>query len=446
MEKIKLKVFFPIFLFFGLFGFAEISHSASHYVRQGATGNGSDWTNAYSNLPDSLTRGDTYYISDGSYGGYTFDDANSGTSVITVKKAIAADHGTDTGWNSGYGDGQAVFSDMQFATGYYVIDGQRRNENDWQDVSGYGFRNTGGIYSSALNPGPACADNLTVRYMDMGGSAIGNVYSEGNPDSGIYMGGFGEYCNNWTISRCHIHNVGIAIQGAGQDGMVVESNFIGPSWSKEAIRGQSRFSNSTIRHNVMWNACQMDPIEGSSSGCTAEIALWAGDTSGYFSGNQIYGNIIQKTTDESNSGGAIIVGGDGSNWSGVPASNTLVYNNTIVGLKEWRSDILINGGTGNVVRNNLWADISGDSRYWYVGANTTSNNVIMDTSIFVDYPTDLRLSGATESGFGLSAPYNTDMLNVTRGADGTWDIGAYEYVSGASDTTSPSPPAGVTVR
>ena len=443
----KTKTILIASLLFGLFVYAKDTQAANHYVRQGASGNGSDWTNAYGNLPDDLTRGDTYYMADGSYGWYYFDDALSSSTYITIKKATAVNHGTDTGWQASYGDGQAVFSDMQFVTGYYIIDGQSRNENNWQDVAAYGFRNAGGIYSSALNPGPTCANNLTVRYMDMGGSAIGNIYSESNPDSGVYMGGFGEFCDNWTISHCHIHNVGIAIQGAGQDGMLVEYNFIGPSWSKEAIRGQNRFSNSTIRHNVMWNACQMDPIEGYSSGCTGEIAIWAGDEAGYFSGNQIYGNVIQKTTDEENSGGAIIVGGDGGvGWDGVPASNTLVYNNTIVGLKTWRSDILINGGTGNVVRNNLWADISPDPRYWYVGANISSNNTIMNTNIFVDYPNNLRLSGATGNGYSLSSPYNVDVFGTTRGADGNWDIGAYEYVSGGGDVLSPTAPAGLSVR
>src|SRR3989339_75388 len=97
-----------------------------HYIRQGATGsnNGSDWTNAWIALPATLQRGHTYYIADGTYGSYTFDDAVSGTLYITVKKAVAGDHGTNTGWQTGHGDGQAEFSGFSFSSGYYVIDGQ----------------------------------------------------------------------------------------------------------------------------------------------------------------------------------------------------------------------------------------------------------------------------------------------------------------------------------
>jgi hypothetical protein len=39
----------------------------------------SDWTNAYPSLPATLTRGDTYYIATGNYGGYGFNTAQSGT-------------------------------------------------------------------------------------------------------------------------------------------------------------------------------------------------------------------------------------------------------------------------------------------------------------------------------------------------------------------------------
>ena len=44
--------------------------AANHYVRAGATGSadGTDWTNAFTDLPATLTRGDTYFVADGTYG------------------------------------------------------------------------------------------------------------------------------------------------------------------------------------------------------------------------------------------------------------------------------------------------------------------------------------------------------------------------------------------
>src|SRR5438445_6253385 len=93
------------------------SWAANHYVRIGAGGanNGSDWTNAFTSIPSGtrMVRGDTYYLAAGSYGAYTFNTAESGTSGITIKAATIADHGTSTGWSNTYsvnGAGQqAVF-------------------------------------------------------------------------------------------------------------------------------------------------------------------------------------------------------------------------------------------------------------------------------------------------------------------------------------------------
>src|SRR3989344_8081335 len=103
---------------------AQVGGGATHYVRAGASGNGSDWANAYCSLPSSLVRGDTYYIADGTYSGYSFNTPASGTQYITIKKAIESDHGTNAGWQSGYGDGQALFNSMwQISTGYLIVDG-----------------------------------------------------------------------------------------------------------------------------------------------------------------------------------------------------------------------------------------------------------------------------------------------------------------------------------
>ena len=71
-------------------------------------------TGAYKALPATLVRGDTYYIADGSYPSYTVDDAVSGTIVITIKKATTSAHGTENGWDSSYGDGQAVFTSSEW--------------------------------------------------------------------------------------------------------------------------------------------------------------------------------------------------------------------------------------------------------------------------------------------------------------------------------------------
>ena len=116
---------------------------ANHYIRASATGSatGADWNNAYTDIPATLTRGDTYYISSGSYATYEFNDTDDGQ-FITLKKATSGDHGTDTGWNDTFGSGSAVFDyRFRFTRGHYIIDGVTGGgAGQWDNYGLYGFR------------------------------------------------------------------------------------------------------------------------------------------------------------------------------------------------------------------------------------------------------------------------------------------------------------------
>ena len=102
--------------------------AACHVVTPAGSGSkgGSDWNNALAGLPAQLTRGDSYYLADGSYGSYRLATPASGATLITIKKAIASDNCTNTGWNGpSMGSNQAVFTQITYSGGgYYVINGQ----------------------------------------------------------------------------------------------------------------------------------------------------------------------------------------------------------------------------------------------------------------------------------------------------------------------------------
>lgn len=420
----------------------ETAEAANHYVRQGASGSGSDWTNAYATLPASLTRGDTYYVADGSYSSYTFDDDASGTSVITIKKATASDHGTDTGWTSTYGDGQAAFGEFQFTRPYYAIDGATRNESNWKDSAAYGIKTTG-VRSSRLDgghsPSGECSgDNLSFRYMHVGTNTTS--YSTFSGGRSFYIGGFGGgsmACQNWTISKVLIQNTE-EIQCAGGDGITVEDSYIYTVWAKEAMRGQIYCSNVVFRRNTLENACLTKP--GTTDRCTAELAAWDGTSMDHW---EVYGNTIWRYgSDIENSNGVILIGDNG--WGGnigPVTNNSVAYNNTIAGIIVAASDnyVQLNGGSGNVARNNL--GYNSDTTVGF-GANTVSNNMYATSNPFVNYSSgNFRLTAPTASGYTLSSPYNTDPDGNVRGADGVWDIGAYEYGGTSTpDTTPPTSP------
>jgi hypothetical protein len=108
-----------------LFLAAAAAGAAVHCVRAGAAGDGSgsDWTNAYTQLPADLVRGDIYYVAAGTYPGYGFNDPEDGTKMISVLKAVAADHGPDAGWQPDFGRGVAVWASLSYSRSYYLFDG-----------------------------------------------------------------------------------------------------------------------------------------------------------------------------------------------------------------------------------------------------------------------------------------------------------------------------------
>jgi len=73
----------------------------------------------------TLVRGNTYYLAGDatSYGSKNYP-STTGSSLITVKKATASDHVTETGWSASYGTTPATFSGGDVAMSYLTIDGQ----------------------------------------------------------------------------------------------------------------------------------------------------------------------------------------------------------------------------------------------------------------------------------------------------------------------------------
>ena len=176
--------------------------AADHYIRDGVSGDGSSWSSAWDSLPSTLTRGDTYYIADGTYPGYSFDDPESGSTLITIKKATASDHGTRTGWQSSYGDGKAVFTGgLNFKKGFYVVDGQTGGgPGSW--TSGYGFEHHSSSKGSDIYI-DYDVSNITIKHFKLEGD--GSKY----PSSDIFF--IRRTATNILISYVYAYNAGRCI-------------------------------------------------------------------------------------------------------------------------------------------------------------------------------------------------------------------------------------------
>lgn len=409
-------------------------YSADHYVLPAATGsgNGSDWNNAYGGLPSTLTRGDTYWVGGGTYSRYVFDDAEVGTNIITIYKATASNHGTNTGWNNAYGEASWNVSDVQtlfeFRRGYYVIDGQTGTKDD---TSAYGIK----LYNSnntqphlggncmAVLWGQPIINNLTFRHIDVKGAGTGIDLA---PDSGltrlIY---FADTVNSVRFQNCSFRNAGkqwINLACAGRDCLIEDCYFYknGSNSADEHSNGLNLYGlyidmNFIVRNNVFKDMVAV--------GATNYIQLGHYSIN-YPSGNYyVYGNVFIET--DPSSGTAYPVGGIGDPL----ISNSIIANNTFVNL-NFLSFMVFNNTDNVIAINNLI--------YNCTGAKSTtgcidSNNFVSELAdIFIDTVNeDFRLKVSQPGGTILSGTYGieNDPYGNVRGLDNVWDYGAFEFVS-----------------
>lgn len=420
-------------------GTATAAQAATVYVRPGATGrnDGTDWTNALTVLP-APTRGNTYYLADGSYGDAIFNTPNSGTTPIVIKKATVADHGTDSGWSDAYGDGQAVFGSWNIYTDSWVFDGQQRN-TDWDrgGLDRYGIH-TGNTRLD--NGGGTGADQLTFRMIDFHGGGR----DTGAGDDVIY-GLTGN--SNVTFSDCALHDSDrtIFLMRGNWRNLLIERCYIARNTSTPANHGEmmslTDATDMVIRNNVIAD------IEGTGVVC--------GLNDGNATGVQIYGNVVYHSQDyaadtgrkpEHNVGIAafVYVAHDSSNNN--TGNNFAVHNNTFFNIVGLWSGVHIEAGSGNEAFNNLWyncprgghANTTLDYNWYYGDAPTdeSGTHTIKCTAncnhfVATSDPPSLRLTTHLESGVDLGATYAIDMDGHHRN---TWDRGAYEYVDPSSST------------
>jgi hypothetical protein len=108
--------------------------------------------------------------------------------------------------------------------------------------------------------------------------------------------------------------------------------------------------------------------------------------------------------------------------------------------------------SGNIAYNNLFYNSASPdfSRFPTHDYNTfinsggahseTNGTTATSGDPFVDFANlNFALKAATTVGKALPAPYTFDPIGAMRGADGVWDRGAFEFVSGAPP---PPPPSG----
>lgn len=407
--------------------------AAEKYYRQGASGSGTgnNWTDAYTSWATAygaVNRGDTLWVADTStsIGSVTLNKAASGSTYLTIRKATAAAHGTETGWNSTYGDGQAVFGDVEIITPYHIFDGATRTETTRMEApAGYGFRVIA-LAADSLSGGQN-ASYSQISYVDAGGTW--SESSSPNCSEARFSARFVYNHVGMTFTRCVFHNSGendgALVTMHGSADLTFDHCDFYMGWGKSTIGAPNvGFTRLTVKYCRFWNASRLDTCPAAHGpGISCEIGAYSLPSTPH-ENHLVYGNVIYGTA----AGGR-----NASVWFGepgypdAPAIGCKVFNNTFVGFPEVSvlGDIYLMGGSGNEARNNLFYN-TGDPMK--VTANGVSSNYRVASNPFVNYNArDFRLAQAVSGATSLSAPYNTDPDGNTRGSDGTWDVGAYEF-------------------
>lgn len=411
--------------------------AANYHVRAGATGaaNGSDWINAYPSLPTTLLRGSTYYVATGTYGGYIFNTAESGTSVVTVKKATVLDHGANTGWNDAYGTGTAVFTNYwQITRGYFTLDGQvGGGPGSW--TNGYGFK-IQSLSTTTFRPGIRIFDdrkNVTLRHFEIqGNGGDGDGGNNGPANDALEIG---HRTDRTTVSYAYLHDMGRTLIFAHGNNMFFEFIYGG------------RFESTGNEHSEIasiWAALAPQPNPAVTN-VTFANCVWShidgtGGLIMYADGVEMYGNVFYRPA------GVTFAAAHGAlaTWGHVGSIFTRgrVYNNSFINLGAGHPALGIGFGkitNDNIVMNNIFyncrVDFGGVTFHDYnlfitttgTGAASEPHGATATSSIFNDYlALDFTLKSNTVAGTNVGAPYNLDPTGKPRA---TWTRGAYEYSS-----------------
>lgn len=416
---------------------------ANHYVRSGAAGanDGSNWTDAWDDMPTTLTRGDTYYVADGTYAGYTFDDAVDGTTLITIKKATTTSHGTETGWLSIYGDGVATFAASVFATSYYLLDGVvGGGPGSWK--TGHGFEITAASSGNQLILFNNQPDNIEVRHINI------HFPDRNNFNACIYgVNNGATHSNNITFAYCWIHEVwGTHFTIRYWEDFLMEYCYLQRNKSTSAYHAESISTHGGLRHIIRYNV--FEDIHGSG---------WYINLYDDSDACEFYGNVFWETGDDEYDPDDALVNNPigGSQTETAKCTNWKIYNNTVCNIPYKKNssysglgDCYTSSSTGNVSYNNLWYEAS-----WIMQRNCTEDYGWSIDSLeqsgqlgphtitgatgdpFVDWVNgDFRLKAHSVAGTDVgSSPYNVDAFGTVRS---NWDRGAYEYVDALSIKTS----------
>lgn len=419
------------------------SWGVTKFVNKSANGanDGSSWSNGWKELSNinwaGLSGGDTICIGGGSYTtDLVLGASGTSTSQLSVKRAVASDPtcgSTTSGWNSSYDSQVKMSATIGLGSASYVtLDGGVSN-----GISVI-MQNPNSEYDGVWVNGPT--NGLVLRYLEVAGPCGTTICLQNGDHRSITLnhwnGSSYDLQSNMLMQYLTLHGACNLIWSAHSDNVTIEHSRFADSYTTNAqychpnvIINQDS-TNMTFRYNevVHWG------VEGILScpngGCSSS---W-----------NIYGNVWHDP--DTNSYPRVLeVQGPGS------TGPYLVYNNSFINI-PYATITSANGGsyTGDSKgRNNVFwnSPLSGLPGNDYDLCNTacgeTNGQTYTNTSLFVNFSgQNYHLAMGTNAGLTLPPPFNIDYDGNTRGLDGNWDRGAYEFTG--TQQKRPNPPTNLT--
>jgi len=453
------------------------------YVTPSGAGsaNGSSWSNAFAGFSGvswgsgagQLGAGDTLWVGGGTYNhALELKGSGSAGNLLNIKRARSTDTECTSvsGWSAGY-DSQVVINPGTDTWGIWMQSPSQTGPGRYIIVDG---RITDGIrinpiqvpMSAGILIWGQASFNSTFRYIEIYGPSTSAITSgitwvdeirgievQAYP-SGASWGGSDVYPSDLTFEYCTISGLVTAVLGADCERITYQHNNI---HTIECLVGEphgnigffTRTLDLVFRYNEVHDSMFAVGLFFTSDG-----------NGGVPSRNaHIYGNIFRDSTQPADR--CIEVRMDSPN-----EGPFYIYNNTFVHVNQGINIVSpLYTGSQSYIRNNLFVDVAGGEVNIDTGCGnnlTVDNNKITTSySMFVNagstgvlaapfnwqWVRDLHLNvGSSPAGLSLSSPFNIDFDGRTRGADGVWDVGAYEYVRAGTDTTPPAAPSRVRVN
>jgi len=426
----------------GIWNQTYVQFTEAYYVRPPGqsygVGDGSNWSNALSGLPEDLVRGARYFLAAGDYyvgpppdryHAHVLDDPEDGERVIGVYKATVAEHGDASDWDVDFAVGPARLGPLAIATGYYVIDGmesafggERGIEIRTRDCD---RRAEAAAGAPLAFPWDSLAHHVSLQHMAIADCGSHDDVTQPAQDA-IY--GIAPV-SHLTVRDCTVSDAwrSLVYFEDAFDLLIERNHFVRAGRHVEASAVTLRYArNVVIRRNIFTDAANTFlSLQGARN-----VIVSA--------------NVFQRLGDDWDIWAAI--------WSDAPALHVLVMGNTFFNLAGQNTGVRFDGPTTDLrVANNLWAlcraneiqiDGAHDHNAFYDNLRVDGDAPVpldelieeATAQVFAEDPFvdaagfDLGLAVPTEPGASVLEPFvGVDLAGLSRGRDDVWDRGAYEY-------------------